>query len=79
MVYRWVYRGVGKGVEVAQRYAGCTEVHGGMFRSAQRWAKVHRCVLKCIEECIGLQRGAQRYVEVYRGYREVCKGAQRGV
>ena len=90
VVHRWVYRGVGEGVqrntEITQRYTGCTEVHGGMCRGAwrctggaQRWAKVHRGGLKYIEECIGLQRGAQRYVEVYRGYREVCRGAQRGV
>ena len=39
---------------------------------AQRWAKVHRGVLKCMEECIGLQRGAHRCVEF-------AQGLQRGV
>ena len=52
-------------------------MHGGMCRGAwrctggaQRWAKVHRGVLKCI----GLQRGAQRCAEVHRG---VCRGVRR--
>ena len=48
MVHRWVYRGVGKGVEVAQRYAGCTEVHGGMCRSAQ---EVHKFGQRYTEVC----------------------------
>ena len=71
-VHRWVYGGVGEGV---QRNTGCTEVHTVMCRGAwrctvgaQRWVKVHSGVLKCKEECIGLQRGAQMCVEVYRGY-----------
>ena len=85
VVHIWVYRGVGEGVqrntEVVQRYTGCTEVHGGICRGAwrctggtQKWAKVHRGVLKCMEECIGLQRGVQGCVEVYRGLQ---RGVQR--
>ena len=43
VVHRWVYIEVGVGVqrntEVAQRYAGCTEVHVGMCTGTQ---EVHK-------------------------------------
>ena len=63
-----------KGTQGAQRYAGYTEVHTGMYRGVWRCTKVHSGVLKCIEECIGLQSSAQRCVEVHKGYRGVCRG-----